>query len=346
MAAVSRPVLGAARQLRRGAGRRAAAHRRQLAPASAAGGCLQRWQDRGLVDRHQRALPRLRCLSAGRASGRSDRSTTRRCRPLSRTTTGAGTPSGWSSCGVRVSVLEQVADDRNIAEPGTFSTGCHVLSCTRPPSTTMEPSSTSTLVSIARLLVIDAGGVGGAVPRRRKSPGRSPACTVPPSLICGRTRSVRPTSLRSMVWNGLTRPPPMAGVGELAGDEGHVLADHDLGFLVVQRQQVRRGQDVAVGVGSRNARQELQVVTCRRPAVIRPICNPELRRPTSAGPARPPMMLVPAVPKLVPPTLRLLPPALPSPVCHWMPNSAAWSPVTSTIRLSMKTCARPHRAGR
>jgi hypothetical protein len=30
--------------------------------------------------------------------------------------------------------------------------------------------------------------------------------TVPFSLICGLTRSVRPTSLRSMVWNGLTVP--------------------------------------------------------------------------------------------------------------------------------------------
>ena len=39
------------------------------------------------------------------------------------------------------------------------------------------------------------------------------------------------------------------GVGVLAGDEGHVLADHDLGLLVVQRQQVGRGQDVAVAVG-------------------------------------------------------------------------------------------------
>ena len=30
--------------------------------------------------------------------------------------------------------------------------------------------------------------------------------TVPVSLICGLTRSVRPTSLRSIVWNGLTEP--------------------------------------------------------------------------------------------------------------------------------------------
>ena len=31
--------------------------------------------------------------------------------------------------------------------------------------------------------------------------------TAPPSPICGRMRSVTPTSLRSMVWNGLTAAP-------------------------------------------------------------------------------------------------------------------------------------------
>ena len=33
--------------------------------------------------------------------------------------------------------------------------------------------------------------------------------TVPFSLICGLTRSVRPTSLRSMVWNGLVLAVPV-----------------------------------------------------------------------------------------------------------------------------------------
>ncbi|MNN97264.1 hypothetical protein D3C81_2164030 [compost metagenome] len=39
--------------------------------------------------------------------------------------------------------------------------------------------------------------------------------------------------------------------------------------------------------------------------------------------------------KLVP-----LPLTLPAPVIHWMPNSAAFSSLTSTIRLSTSTCAR------
>ena len=37
---------------------------------------------------------------------------------------------------------------------GTFSVVLLTVSCTRPPSTTMAPSSTSTLVSMARMLVM------------------------------------------------------------------------------------------------------------------------------------------------------------------------------------------------
>ncbi len=82
--------------------------------------------------------------------------------------------------------------------------------------------------------------------------------TVPFSLICGLMRSVRPTSLRSMVWNGLVVAD--AGVGELAGDEGHVLADDDLGLFVVEREQVRRRQDVGVGLRLQEARDRRQRV--------------------------------------------------------------------------------------
>ena len=53
-----------------------------------------------------------------------------------------------------------------------------------------------------------------------------------------------------MVWNGLTVAPGVvpAGLGVAAGDEGHVLADDDLGFFVVQREQIRRGENVGVGI--------------------------------------------------------------------------------------------------
>ena len=51
-----------------------------------------------------------------------------------------------------------------------------------------------------------------------------------------------------------------AGVGELAGDERHVLADHDLGFLVVQREQVGGGEDVALTVLLQETCEEAQHV--------------------------------------------------------------------------------------
>ena len=42
---------------------------------------------------------------------------------------------------------------------GTFSCVPVTLSCTRPPSTTMAPSSTSTFVSMARMLVMMPAGL-------------------------------------------------------------------------------------------------------------------------------------------------------------------------------------------
>ncbi len=49
-----------------------------------------------------------------------------------------------------------------------------------------------------------------------------------------------------------------AGMGELAGDEGHVLADHDARFFVVQREQVGGGQDVGLAALLQKARQHAQ----------------------------------------------------------------------------------------
>jgi hypothetical protein len=49
-----------------------------------------------------------------------------------------------------------------------------------------------------------------------------------------------------------------AGVGVAAGDEGHVGADDDLGFLVVQRHQVGRGQHVGAGLGLQEVGQRAQ----------------------------------------------------------------------------------------
>ncbi len=78
-------------------------------------------------------------------------------------------------------------------------------------------------------------------------------------------------------------------------------------------------------------------------SVIWPFATPMDRPwPTVAGFCATPRMFCPAVPKFVPasPPVPPEPCRLPRPACHWMPNSAAWSLVTSMIRLSMNTWAR------
>ena len=205
---------------------------------------------------------RAACSAAWRAWSRSGRARAASLVPLSRTTTGRRNTIRLVFLRAARLALEQVAEHRDVARPAAPSPVLsEYSSCSRPPSTMMLPSSTSTFDSIDAL-------VGGrAVERCSRSTAwtletswKIVSLTVPFSLICGRTRSVRPTSLRSMVWNGLTVLLAAAGVGELAGDEGHVLADHDLGFLVVQRQQVGRGQHVAVAVAFEEAGQEAQHV--------------------------------------------------------------------------------------
>ncbi len=77
----------------------------------------------------------------------------------------------------------------------------------------MSPSSTTTVDSIERLVV---DGPALSVPGATR--GSTLDCswkitmrTLPPSPICGRSRSVSPTSRRSMVWNGLAAAPPAGG---------------------------------------------------------------------------------------------------------------------------------------
>jgi hypothetical protein len=90
--------------------------------------------------------------------------------------------------------------------PGTFSWLPEYSSCSRPPSTTTAPSSTSTLDSIERLFVMRPVAELMDEAWTLDTSWKICSFTVPFSLICGLTRSVRPTSLRSMVWNGLTEP--------------------------------------------------------------------------------------------------------------------------------------------
>ena len=57
---------------------------------------------------------------------------------------------------------------------------------------------------------------------------------------------------------GVDRAVARVGVGELAGDKGHVLADHNFGLFVVQGEQIGRGQYVARAAGFQEARQKAQ----------------------------------------------------------------------------------------
>lgn len=59
-----------------------------------------------------------------------------------------------------------------------------------------------------------------------------------------------------------------AGLGILAGNEGYVLPDDDLGFLVIQRQQAGRRQDVGVGIGFQRARQYPQIENLANPRQV------------------------------------------------------------------------------
>ena len=70
-----------------------------------------------------------------------------------------------------------------------------------------------------------------------------------PSLICGVIFRLVPTSSRWIVWNGFTLPLlPLPVLEYWPGEERHFLADLDLGFLVVERHDMRRRDDVRVGV--------------------------------------------------------------------------------------------------
>ena len=76
---------------------------------------------------------------------------------------------------------------------------------------------------------------------------------MPPSVICGLTCSVRPTSTRSNVLNAELAVAARE-VRIRTRLDRHVRADNDLRFFVVERDEVRRGQHVRVG----GLRQRLQ----------------------------------------------------------------------------------------
>ena len=169
--------------------------------------------------------------------------------------------------------------------------------------------------------------------------------TVPLSLICGRTRSVRPTSRRSTVWNGLTLAAPLeAGVTYWPVTKGTfwptMMRASSLSSVMMFGVERMFTFDIDSSARARNCRFAIVPTPGK---VIWPFATPIARPcPTVAGFCATPRMFWPEVPKFVParPPVPPVPCRLPRPACHWMPHSAAWSLVTSMIRLSMNTCAR------
>ena len=122
----------------------------------------------------------------------------------------------------------------------------------------MLPSSTSTLDSIERLLVV---GPLAAVHRAGLHAGDLLVDRQLDGAVLADLRLDLQRQAHVLALDGLERIDRVAagaGVGVLAGDKGHVLADDDLGLLVVQRQQIGRGQDIAVAAGLQKARQEAE----------------------------------------------------------------------------------------
>ena len=158
------------------------------------------------------------------------------------------------SCSGTDCPARDVAQERHVVLPAACT-----WSSIRPPSTTIWPSSTSTVESSERLLVL-AGGCRATCLHARNFLEDLAAHRARPRMIWGFTFSVRPTSLRSMVWNGVA-VVRRCRCGEGAGNEGHVLAHGDLRLLVVQRHQVGRGQDVGAGVALQRVRQHAEVST-------------------------------------------------------------------------------------
>ena len=88
---------------------------------------------------------------------------------------------------------------------GVFSSVRRSFSSISPPSATISPSATETLVLISRLLMISSLDVRLTGPATELTSWRSTMVMLPPALICGRTSSWMPTFWRWMVRNALSK---------------------------------------------------------------------------------------------------------------------------------------------
>ena len=131
------------------------------------------------------------------------------------------------------------------------------LSCTRPPSTTIAPSSTITLVSRERLSVITPAICGvlhaGDFLVNRQFDG---AAFADLWFDFHGQAHVAPLDRLEGINRGAARRHL---IGELSGNEGHVLTNNDFRFLVVECQDVRRRKDIALGGGFQGAGERAKI---------------------------------------------------------------------------------------
>ena len=204
-----------------------------------------------------------------------------------------------------------------LPRPGTCSTLPEYSSCNKPPSTTMAPSSTSTLDSMERLLVVGPLVAARVAASMLDTSWNSVSRMVPFSLICGLTRSVSPTSLRSMVWKGLTVPPlpepvlvnwpvtngtfwPMTILASSLSSVSKLGVDSTLPLPFSSKKRAKKPSTYTPPCSCANPR-----FTPRAGATV-PLAAPVARF----------RMLRPAVPKLLPSKPITLSPLLPTAPCH------------------------------
>ena len=210
----------------------------------------------------------------------------------------------------------------------------------RPPSTIMPPSSTSTRVEMVRLLVtrsvVDTWAAAAAMPEASCS---ILSRIVSSSVICGVIFRMLPTSLRSMVWNGLTAPPAPPVLVNWPGQERHFLRDLDLRFLVVERDDRRHRDDVGVAVARERAQDRGEVRAAVLAAAAADVKPPgaEVTDDGSWTPRAMSPRQTPAIGVLKSPTRKLSPE--PS-TTQLTPRSRDASVETSTSMASMITWAR------
>ena len=197
------------------------------------------------------------------------------------------------------------------------------------------PSSTITVDSTARLLVMMPAAFDWSC--TLDTSWKICSLTAPPSEICGLMRKVRPTSRRSIVWNGVAVVAlPVCAYCPVMKGTFWPITIFASSLSSVSRLGVDRMFAFVSDARKRASAPRLTMVPTPG-SVICPLTTPMLMPgPTFAGLIDASMILVPLprVPKFVPPNNRLRSDDSSLIDCHWMPNSAALSAVSSTMSAS------------